>query len=201
MAHAVYSASFRNAFKCFAFTFALAARTFDFVLNGVAGAIRIDCPSVVNSISDSGLIFSKSRIGRSIMIAQLLPCFTRFLIMSSLHGDGLPTVPQWSTICKEDRYIAEINLCSWDVQSRILDNFDGFLRQRQHQRSSVIPIDLDLHPVSKRASSLRCKGGSHRSSQTVHLCVQTNLPILRQTRAFEDETTLICAPWNLKRFH
>lgn len=100
--HTVYSASFRKAFECFAFTFALAARTFDFALAGAAGAIRIDCPSVVNSISDSGLIFSKSRIGRSITIAQLLPCFTRFLIMISLHRKGLPMVSQWSTICKAD---------------------------------------------------------------------------------------------------
>ncbi len=38
----------RNAFECFAFTLALAARTFDFLLAEAAGAIRIDCPSVVS---------------------------------------------------------------------------------------------------------------------------------------------------------
>ena len=37
-------------------------------------------PSVVSSTCDSGSIFNRSKIGRSITIAQLLPCFTNFLI-------------------------------------------------------------------------------------------------------------------------
>jgi len=77
-----YSASFLKALECFEFTLARAARTFDLLSSELTGVIRMDLPSVVNSIWDSGAILSKSRMGRSMRTAQLFPCFTRFLIIS-----------------------------------------------------------------------------------------------------------------------
>ncbi len=75
-------------------------------------------------------------------------------------------VQQWSTICKTDRDIKEINLdfifCSRNVRSRILDNFDGILRHRQHQRSSVVPVDIHLHPIPMVVNA---ENGSERSNR------------------------------------
>lgn len=68
-----YSANFLNVFLCRALTFARAIATRALRSVGDTGAMVTVDPSVVISTGSSGRILRRSRIGRSMTSAQLLP--------------------------------------------------------------------------------------------------------------------------------
>ena len=90
-------------------------------------------PSVVSSTGDSGSILSRSRMGLSMMSAQLLPCLTRFLITRSSSGAcGRPLYPHCTTC-----------VCWWQQESARLAEWPGLPRVTCVPRAPEVPLSSD----------------------------------------------------------
>ena len=97
------------------------------------------CPSVVSSTCDSRSIFKRSKIGRSITIAQLLPCFTSFLIMFT-SKNGLPMYHHCDNAIRPRQGFAMIARCKTK------------LRRQRHRRTAPHSFEQTrstLHPLAR----------------------------------------------------